>query len=153
MGFVCVSLGSTTVQLHDSVGSRRAWARSNSQNSDRAWGVHYRRAALCCLLCGQNDSMQRIFRKKRFLFMVGSVCHVQRFTAVLRNCHFVATVSLITKRLKRSCRSGWDNSQKLLCCGFRRTDKAMGQMLMNMSRNKCIFQVRLSYFLRFISIC
>jgi hypothetical protein len=36
---------------------------------------------------GQKDSMQRIFRKKYFLFIVGSVCPVQRFAAGLRNCH------------------------------------------------------------------
>jgi hypothetical protein len=31
--------------------------------------------------CGQKDSVQRIFIKKCFLFTVGSVCHVKRFTA------------------------------------------------------------------------
>jgi hypothetical protein len=29
--------------------------------------------------CGQKDSMQRIFVKKYFLFMMGSVCRVKRF--------------------------------------------------------------------------
>jgi hypothetical protein len=55
--------------------------------------------------CGQKDSMQRIFIKKCFLFMLGSVCHVTE----TRN---VANVSLMTKRLKRTCGSGSDNSQK-----------------------------------------
>jgi hypothetical protein len=41
--------------------------------------------------CGQKDSMQRIFIKTCFLFMVGSVFRVKRFTAWLRN---VAKVSL-----------------------------------------------------------
>jgi hypothetical protein len=40
IGFLCVSLGSSTVQLHDSLGSRRACACSqagfSSQNGDRA---------------------------------------------------------------------------------------------------------------------
>jgi hypothetical protein len=40
----------------------------------------------------------------------------------------MANVSLITKRLKRSCGSGWDNSQMLLCCGFQCTGKATGQV-------------------------
>jgi hypothetical protein len=35
--------------------------------------------------CGQKDSMQRIFIKKYFLFMRGSVCHVKPFTTGLRN--------------------------------------------------------------------
>jgi hypothetical protein len=35
--------------------------------------------------CGQKDSMQRIFIKKYFLFTVGSVCRVKRFTAGSRN--------------------------------------------------------------------
>jgi hypothetical protein len=30
--------------------------------------------------CGQKDSMQRIFIKKCFLFIVGSVCRMKRFT-------------------------------------------------------------------------
>jgi hypothetical protein len=30
--------------------------------------------------CGQKDSMQRVFIKKCFLFTVGSVCRVERFT-------------------------------------------------------------------------
>jgi hypothetical protein len=69
--------------------------------------------------------MQRIFIKKCFLFAVGNVCLVKRFTAGSRD---VALVTLMTKRLKRRCGSGWDNSQRLLCSGFRRTGKAMGQV-------------------------
>jgi hypothetical protein len=34
---------------------------------------------------GQADSMQRIFMKKSFLFTVGSVCRVKRFTTGSRN--------------------------------------------------------------------
>jgi hypothetical protein len=40
IGFLCVSLGSSTVQLHDSLGSRSVYACSEagfiSQNGDRA---------------------------------------------------------------------------------------------------------------------
>jgi hypothetical protein len=32
--------------------------------------------------------MQRRFIKKCFLFTVGSVCRVKRFTSGSRNCHF-----------------------------------------------------------------
>jgi hypothetical protein len=45
---------------------------------------------------GQMDSMRRIFVKKCFFFTVGSVCREKR----------VANVSLMKKRLKRSCGSG-----------------------------------------------
>jgi hypothetical protein len=52
LGFLCVSLGSSTIQLHNSLGSRRARACSEvgfcSQNGDRAWGVFYRRAGFWC---------------------------------------------------------------------------------------------------------
>jgi hypothetical protein len=50
--FIYVLLGSSKVQLHDSLVSRRACTCSeagfSSQNGDHAWGVFYRRAAFCC---------------------------------------------------------------------------------------------------------
>jgi hypothetical protein len=36
IGFLCVSLGSSTVQLHDSLGSRCSKAGFSSQNGDLA---------------------------------------------------------------------------------------------------------------------
>jgi lipid-A-disaccharide synthase-like uncharacterized protein len=51
----------------------------------------------------QKDPMQRIVIKKCFLFTVGNVCHVKRFTTGSSN---VADFSLMTKRLKQRCRSG-----------------------------------------------
>jgi hypothetical protein len=83
--------------------------------------------------------MQRMFIKKCFLFMVGSVCRVKRFTAGPRN---VADFSLITKRLKRRCGSGWDNSQNtyIYAAGFdalvKRWEKCINVGGV-MSRNKC----------------
>jgi hypothetical protein len=48
MGFLCVPLGSSTVQLYDSLGSRRTCARSEAGfSSQNAW-VYYRRAESCC---------------------------------------------------------------------------------------------------------
>jgi hypothetical protein len=51
IGFLCVSLGSSTVKFHGSLGSRRACPCSeagfSSQNGDHAWVVYYRRAASC----------------------------------------------------------------------------------------------------------
>jgi hypothetical protein len=39
-------------------------------------------SVLLCVffLCGQKDSKQRIYKKKCFLFSVGSVCRVRRFS-------------------------------------------------------------------------
>jgi hypothetical protein len=82
--FLCVSLGSSTVQLHDSLGTRHACACSEtgfcSQNVDSASEYTTEEQRSVVRFCGQNDSMQRIFIKKCFLFMVGSVCHVKGFT-------------------------------------------------------------------------
>jgi hypothetical protein len=38
-------------------------------------------------------------------------------------------------------------AKRLLFCEFRRTGKAMGQVVEDMSRNKCFSQVRISYVL------
>jgi hypothetical protein len=91
-----------------------------------AWGVYNRRAAFCRgFFLWAKESMYRIFINKCFLFTLRSVCSVQRFT----------TRSKILSRTLKSriwwatmCGSGWDNSQKLPCCGFRSTGKAMGQV-------------------------
>jgi hypothetical protein len=126
IGFLCVSLGSSTVQLHDSIGSRRVCACSevgfSSQNDDRAWGVYYWRAAFCCVFfCEQKDSMQRIFIKKCFLFMLGSVCRVKRFTTVRQTFRWWRGWNGGPEMSKTTVRS-------LLCCGFRRTGNAVGQV-------------------------
>jgi hypothetical protein len=89
ISFQYVSLGSSTVQRHHSSGSRGACASSEAgfscENGDRAWGLYYRRAAFCCaLFCEKQDSMQRMLINKCFLFRVGGVCRVKRFTAGLR---------------------------------------------------------------------
>jgi hypothetical protein len=90
VGFLCVSLGSSAVQLHDSLGSRRACACEaglSSQKSGRAWGVYYRKIALYCeFSVGKKESMQMIFIKKYFLFTVGSACRVKWFTTGSSNC-------------------------------------------------------------------
>jgi hypothetical protein len=68
-GFLCVSLGGSIVQLHDSLRSRCTCSEAgfSSQNGDRAWGVFYRTAMFClCAFCEQKDSMQRILIKKCF---------------------------------------------------------------------------------------
>jgi hypothetical protein len=84
MGFLCVSLGSSTVRLQDSLGSRRACACSevgfNSQNGDRAWGLYHRRAEFCfVILCAKGLNAKDI-HKDIFPVYGGSFCHVKRLT-------------------------------------------------------------------------
>jgi hypothetical protein len=43
-------------------------------------------SVLLCYFCGQKYSMQQIFIQKCFMFAVGSVCSVKRFTTGSRNC-------------------------------------------------------------------
>jgi hypothetical protein len=108
--FLYVSLGSRTVQLHDSLGSSRACSCSeagfNSRNGDRAWGVCCRRATFCCAFLWAKGLRAKDIHKEMFPVYV---CHVKRFTTASRN---VANVSLMTRSLKRRCGSGWDKSQK-----------------------------------------
>jgi hypothetical protein len=74
------------------------------------------------VFCGQKDSMQMIFIMKCFLFAMGSVCHVKRFTPGWQTF--------------RWWRRGWNGGaevarttvKRILCFGFRLTDKAMGQV-------------------------
>jgi hypothetical protein len=89
--------------------------------------------------------------KKCLLFTVGSVCRVRLFTTGSRNYH------LGGKRLADDAEVETEVQTWLLCCGFRRTGKAMGQMYESWCR-KCreinvFFQFRISHVLRFISIC
>jgi hypothetical protein len=97
IGFLCVSLRSSTVQLHYSLGSRRTCTCSeaglNSQNGDHAWGIYYRREEFFVRFCRQKDTMQRIFINKCFPFRTESVCRVKRFTTGLWNSQGRSEVS------------------------------------------------------------
>jgi hypothetical protein len=83
IGFLYVSLGSSTVQLH-AVQVADAHVQVQRLVSVVKWRpclrtVLPKRSVLVCILfCGQKDLMERIFIKKCFLFMVGSVCRVKR---------------------------------------------------------------------------
>jgi hypothetical protein len=106
IGFLCVSLGSSTIQLHDGVGSRRACACTcseahfSSQNGDRTSGVNYRReASYCNFLWAKGLNVKDIH--KEMFSVYGGKCLSRK--AIYNS---VAKVSLLTKRLKRSCGSG-----------------------------------------------
>jgi hypothetical protein len=67
VGFLCVPLGSNTVQLHDRLNSKRACTCSeagfSSQNGDGALRSSYQRIAIyCAFFSGKKDSMQVIFK-------------------------------------------------------------------------------------------
>jgi hypothetical protein len=89
ISFICVSLGSSTIQLHDSLGSRCTCACSEAgfsgQNGDRASCVLPKISILLCIFCGQKDPMQRIFIKKSFPVNGGKCCRIKRFTTGSRN--------------------------------------------------------------------
>jgi hypothetical protein len=127
IGFVYVALGSSTVHLHDSVGNRSARACSETGFSSKSGTVIEE-----CITEEQN------YLLRFFLWAKGlnaKDIHKKMFPVCGGKClsrkafhNWVANVSLMTKKLKRRCGSGWDNRHRLLCCGFRRLVKAMGQV-------------------------
>jgi hypothetical protein len=141
--FLCVLLGSKTIQFHNSLCSRWTCTHSKagfcSQNGDCAWGCtnkeqHY----VVRFFCGQKN---RIFIKKCFLFTVGSVCHVKWFTTGSKN-------SLKDVRKSQTMPDHvhmWlrQRSEVFYAAGFNALLKL---------RDKCI-KVWISHFLHFKSIC
>jgi hypothetical protein len=104
-GDLCVPLGSSTVQLHDNLGSKSSCACSEARFS-RQNG--YRRAVFCSaffILQGKlliaND-----INKETFPLYGGKCLSLKTVNS------WVTNVSLMTKKLKRRCGSGSDNSKK-----------------------------------------
>jgi hypothetical protein len=100
---------------------------------------------------GQNDLMRRIFIKKYFLFAMGSVCRVKRFTTGSRNSlKDVRKSQMLPDEVRKWLRQ---QSKDFCAAGF----DAMGQVYRcwwTISREINFFiQFRISYILRFISIC
>jgi hypothetical protein len=128
--FLCASLDSSTVQLHDSLGSRRSCASSkagfSSQNGDRACSVYYRRAAFCwAFLWGKGLSAKNV--NKEIFSVYGGKCFsrkaVHNWVKKFSEGHSkVADDETEVRKLLRQ------QSKTPLCCGFRRTGKAMGQV-------------------------
>jgi hypothetical protein len=136
IGFLCVSLGSSTVQLHDSLGIRRACSCSEVGFSS------YMTTVLECtneegsvllsffFFCGQKDSAMDI-HKEIFLVYSGK-CLSHRAVH-----NWLANVSL-TKRLTPSAEVAETTVKTLLCRGVWRTGKALRQVL-SMLMEKYIF--------------
>jgi hypothetical protein len=84
ISFLCVSLGSSTVQLHDSIDSRRACYVQRLVSVVKIATVleeyTFEEQRSVVRFLWAKDSMQRIFIKKYFLFKWGSVCRVKGFT-------------------------------------------------------------------------
>jgi hypothetical protein len=122
IGFLCVSLGSSTIQLHDSLGSRCTCAYSeagfSSQNGDNAW-VYYRRVAFCCAFLWAKGLSAKVILKEMFPVYVRKCLSCKVFH------NWVVNVSLMTE-VKTEVTEA--TVKRLLCCRFRRTGKVMQQV-------------------------
>jgi hypothetical protein len=76
--------------------------------------------------CWQKDSMQRTSVEKCSLFMVGSICRVKRFTS--GSIHFLKDFRKSQMMPGPRAEVAEKIFKRLLCRGFRRTGKAMGQV-------------------------
>jgi hypothetical protein len=126
IGFLCVSPGSSIIQLHDSLGSRRTFPSSeagfSSKNGDRAWGVYYRRTTFCCVFLWAKGLDAKDIHKE-MLPVYGVKCFSRR------------AVHNWFEKFSQG-RRGWNGGvevaettvKRLLSCDFRRTGEAMGQV-------------------------
>jgi hypothetical protein len=157
--FLCTSLGSSTVQLHDSLGSRRACACSetgfSSQNGDRDWEVYYRRAAVFYEFLWAKGLSAKDIHKEMFPVCGGKWLSCKAGWQLGQEiATLVAHVSLMTKRWKRRRGSGRDNSQKTSVVRVSTHGTSVSVLVEDMSRNTCFLQTRISHvLLRFICIC
>jgi hypothetical protein len=108
IGFICVSLGSSTIQLLDSLGSTRACACSkagfSSQNGHvLEHTIEEQRSVVFLWTKGFNV---KDIHKEMFP-VYGGKCLLHK---AIHN--WMANVSLMTKKLKRRCGSGRDNTRK-----------------------------------------
>jgi hypothetical protein len=101
--------------------------------------------------------MQRIFTKKYFLFTVGSVCHIKRFTIGSRTCHLGDKLFSDDEELETEARKWLRRQSKDFCAaGFdtlvKRSDKYIN-VGGGYVEKYMFFQVRISHVLPFIFIC
>jgi hypothetical protein len=159
MGSLCVSVDSSTVQLHDNLGNRRVCTCSetgfSSQNGDHSWGVFYRSATFCCAFLWIKRLKVKNIHKEMFL-VCGGKCLSREAVHNL--------IEKFSQGRSKVANDAWPGAEVvettvriLLCCGFWRTGKAMGQVWQcwwRICREINVFsQVRISRVLRIISIC
>jgi hypothetical protein len=127
--FLYVSLGSSIVQLHDSLGSRLACTclevGFSGKNGARAWCIYYQRAAFCCGFFWAKGLNAKDIHIEIFP-IYGGKCLSHK--AVLNWPRILSRTFEIRPWCPTRYGSGWDNSKKFQCCGIRRTGKAMGQV-------------------------
>jgi hypothetical protein len=145
--FLCVSLGSSTVELHGSLGSSRAWACSeagfSSRNDGRAWGCTTElHRSVVRFLWAKELSVKGTHKEISPVY--GRKCLTRK--AVHNWVENVPNVSLMTYRLKWRCGNG-QQSKRLPRCGFR--CDGTSTLVEDMSRNKCLprFGYRMFYVL------
>jgi hypothetical protein len=129
LSYLLVSVGSSTFQLHDSLGSRRACLEAGFSSSigDRVWGAYYRKAALCCAFfelekrLNAKDIHKVIFRVHCGKFLSRKAVHnwVEKFSQGRSN---VADDARPGAELAKTI------IKRLLCGGFRHVGNAMGQV-------------------------
>jgi hypothetical protein len=146
IGFLCVSLGSSRVQLHDSLGSRRACACSvagfSSQNGDRVWGVLHRIAAFCFVFLWVKDLNAKDIHRETF-----PVYSRKRLPCKAVH-NWVEKFSQERSEDSDSARPG----AEVAATGVLRVSTSVSALVEVMSRNKYFVQLRISHTLRFISI-
>jgi hypothetical protein len=159
-GFLFVSLGSSTVQFHDSLGSRRASSCSefdfSSQNADGAWECTTEKQCSGVRFAWTKGLNTKVIHKEMFAVYGGKFLSCK----AVRNYEYVEKFSLGRVKVADDDRPGEEVAEiivkRLLCCGFRRSGKAKGtsvsMLVEHMLRNKCFFQVRIYPVLRFISV-
>jgi hypothetical protein len=118
--FLYISLGSSTVQLYDSLGRRCACACSGAGFSGSKWRPCLRSilpkssVLLCVFLWTKGLNAKDIH--KEILFGVGSVCRVKRFTTGSRNSlRDVRKSQMIPDQLQKWLRQ---QSKDLYAIGF-----------------------------------
>jgi hypothetical protein len=74
IGFLCVSLGSSTVQVADAHGHVKRLVSVVKMMTVFEECTTEEQRSVIRFCCERKDSMQRIFIKKCFLYTVGSVC-------------------------------------------------------------------------------
>jgi hypothetical protein len=106
VGFLSVSLGSNTVQLHDrQIADEHVYVQKLVSVVKTAIVLEEcitEEQRSVVRFCGQKDSKQRIFIKKYFLFTVVSVCRVKRFiTESINSLKDVRKLQMMTNQLRK----------------------------------------------------
>jgi hypothetical protein len=130
IGSLCVSLGSSTIQRHDNLGSKRACACSDAgfsrKNGDSAWGVFYRRAAFCCAILWKKGLKAKDIHKEMFPVYGGKCLSRKAVHSWVEK--FSHGRSKVADDARPRAEVAETTVNRHLCCEFRRTGKVVGQV-------------------------